>query len=381
MVRGVLLLTGATGRVGAELLPHAGRARRAGALPGARPATSRIRPRAGAARARRPRRSRLVPPRAARRAAPSSTSPRRGATSPRRGSRSSTASRSLRLVAGGRARRRRALRCSSRRSAPRPLHPLRALPRQGARRGGRRRRPRCRPRSSRASAIHGRARAPPAAARRRRRRARAADRRRRRRRLRRSPRSTGPACTSSPARRPCAGATFARLAAGHRPLRVPPPLLRPALRGYETLAGPAALLTWDEARRATVAMTTPHGHARRGGARRRAAPAHGSVKPRISCAVSSGTSSCGQWPTPSSTDPVGVRAASPCGSARPSAATRAACRPCPRRSAPGSGSPPRRAASRPARACSISGSTPGHAAAPAHQVRRSGRAGGAPSAP
>ena len=53
--------------------------------------------------------------------------------------------------------------------------------------------------------------------------------------------------------------TFARLAAGHRPLRVPPQLLRPVLRGYETLAGPAALLTWDEAQRATVAMTTPHG--------------------------------------------------------------------------------------------------------------------------
>ena len=28
---------------------------------------------------------------------------------------------------------------------------------------------------------------------------------------------------------------------------------------------------------------------------------HGCVKPRISCAVSSGTSSCGEWPTPSST--------------------------------------------------------------------------------
>jgi NADH dehydrogenase len=53
--------------------------------------------------------------------------------------------------------------------------------------------------------------------------------------------------------------TFARLATGHRALRVPPALLRPALRAYETLAGPAALLTWDEAQRATVAMTTARG--------------------------------------------------------------------------------------------------------------------------
>ena len=53
--------------------------------------------------------------------------------------------------------------------------------------------------------------------------------------------------------------TFARLATGHRPLRVPRPLLEPALRGYEALAGPAALLTWDEARRVTVAMTSPQG--------------------------------------------------------------------------------------------------------------------------
>ncbi len=42
---------------------------------------------------------------------------------------------------------------------------------------------------------------------------------------------------------------------------VPPPLLRPALRAYEALAGPAALLTWDEAARATAGMTTPRGTA------------------------------------------------------------------------------------------------------------------------
>ena len=61
--------------------------------------------------------------------------------------------------------------------------------------------------------------------------------------------AAAPVCT--PTR--CAFAT------GHRPLRVPRHLLEPALRGYEALAGPAALLTWDEARRVTVAMTTPQG--------------------------------------------------------------------------------------------------------------------------
>jgi len=53
--------------------------------------------------------------------------------------------------------------------------------------------------------------------------------------------------------------TYVRLAGGHRALRLPPAVLRPALRAYEALAGPAALLTWDEAQRATAAMTTPHG--------------------------------------------------------------------------------------------------------------------------
>jgi NADH dehydrogenase len=53
--------------------------------------------------------------------------------------------------------------------------------------------------------------------------------------------------------------TFARRITGHRPLRVPPQLLAPALRGYETLAGPGARLTWEEARRMTVEMTTPGG--------------------------------------------------------------------------------------------------------------------------
>jgi hypothetical protein len=44
-------------------------------------------------------------------------------------------------------------------------------------------------------------------------------------------------------------------------LVVPPALLRPALRAYEALTGPAALLTWDEAARATASLTTPRGTA------------------------------------------------------------------------------------------------------------------------
>jgi uncharacterized protein YbjT (DUF2867 family) len=54
---------------------------------------------------------------------------------------------------------------------------------------------------------------------------------------------------------------FAALAARGRVLAVPPVALRPALRAYEALAGPAALLTWDEAARATAGMTTPRGTA------------------------------------------------------------------------------------------------------------------------
>ncbi len=54
---------------------------------------------------------------------------------------------------------------------------------------------------------------------------------------------------------------FAALAARGRVLAVPPLALRPALRAYEALTGPAALLTWDEAARATAALTTPRGTA------------------------------------------------------------------------------------------------------------------------
>jgi uncharacterized protein YbjT (DUF2867 family) len=54
---------------------------------------------------------------------------------------------------------------------------------------------------------------------------------------------------------------FAALAARGRVLAVPPVALRPALRGYEALAGPAALITWDEAARSLTAMTTPRGTA------------------------------------------------------------------------------------------------------------------------
>jgi len=54
---------------------------------------------------------------------------------------------------------------------------------------------------------------------------------------------------------------FASLAAGGRVLALPPVALRPALRAYEALAGPAALVTWDEAARADASMTTPRGTA------------------------------------------------------------------------------------------------------------------------
>jgi uncharacterized protein YbjT (DUF2867 family) len=54
---------------------------------------------------------------------------------------------------------------------------------------------------------------------------------------------------------------FAALASGRRVPVVPPALLRPALRAYEALTGPAALLTWDEAARATAPLVTPRGTA------------------------------------------------------------------------------------------------------------------------
>ena len=46
-----------------------------------------------------------------------------------------------------------------------------------------------------------------------------------------------------------------------RLLPLPPRLLRPLLRGYETLTGPAALATWDEAELLAVTMRTPRGTA------------------------------------------------------------------------------------------------------------------------
>ena len=54
---------------------------------------------------------------------------------------------------------------------------------------------------------------------------------------------------------------FAALASNGRVVAVPPMALRPVLRRYEVLAGPAALITWDEAARSTAAMTTPRGTA------------------------------------------------------------------------------------------------------------------------
>jgi len=54
---------------------------------------------------------------------------------------------------------------------------------------------------------------------------------------------------------------FAALAAGRRVLALPTGVLRPALRAYEALTGPAALITWDEAARAAAPMTTARGTA------------------------------------------------------------------------------------------------------------------------
>jgi uncharacterized protein YbjT (DUF2867 family) len=55
---------------------------------------------------------------------------------------------------------------------------------------------------------------------------------------------------------------FAALAARRRRVpALPPALLRPALRAYEALTGPAALVTWDEAARTTAEMLTPRGTA------------------------------------------------------------------------------------------------------------------------
>jgi NADH dehydrogenase len=54
---------------------------------------------------------------------------------------------------------------------------------------------------------------------------------------------------------------FAAMAARGRVVAVPPAALRPLLRAYEGLAGPAAMITWDEAARASAEMTTPRGTA------------------------------------------------------------------------------------------------------------------------
>jgi uncharacterized protein YbjT (DUF2867 family) len=54
---------------------------------------------------------------------------------------------------------------------------------------------------------------------------------------------------------------FATMNAGHRVPALPPAVLRPVLRAYEALTGPAALLTWDEAAAATAALVTPRGTA------------------------------------------------------------------------------------------------------------------------
>jgi NADH dehydrogenase len=50
---------------------------------------------------------------------------------------------------------------------------------------------------------------------------------------------------------------------GHarRIVPVPLPVLKPVLRAYEALAGPTALVTWEEALQGAIAMTTPRGTA------------------------------------------------------------------------------------------------------------------------
>ena len=71
------------------------------------------------------------------------------------------------------------------------------------------------------------------------------------------------AFVGSPSSPKPAGIEIALQAANRRRrlLPVPPPLLRPLLRGYETLTGPAALATWDEAELLAVTMRTPRGTA------------------------------------------------------------------------------------------------------------------------
>jgi uncharacterized protein YbjT (DUF2867 family) len=54
---------------------------------------------------------------------------------------------------------------------------------------------------------------------------------------------------------------FAARLTGRRAPAIPAAVLRPVLRSYEALTGPAALLTWDEAARASATMTTPRGTA------------------------------------------------------------------------------------------------------------------------
>ena len=69
----------------------------------------------------------------------------------------------------------------------------------------------------------------------------------------------GPERPDAPRGRRDGAARRAAAAAGCS--RCPPPLLRPLLRGYETLTGPAALATWDEAELLAVTMRTPRGTA------------------------------------------------------------------------------------------------------------------------
>ena len=239
--------------------------------------------------------------------------------------------RDLAAAARRRARRRRALRLPQRRSAPTPQHPLRA---------------------HRAKALAEEAvadaalatttfrvladlragRGAPAAAGRRRRRARAADRRRRRRRLpaggARRARADGHARHELAGPQELSWRGYRRAAAGGRRARGRPAgrAAPRAARATRRSTGPAALLTWDEAARATAPLLTPRGTAdadalgvtpRAAGAstRHRRSPgrcaAHGRAVSSCAATCSSVSSPSG-WPTsctavgsPSSPKPTG----------------------------------------------------------------------------
>ena len=266
-------------RLGPAAAAH--RARRAGPLPGPRPAPARARARP---RADRDRRSRPTRAPTATRCAASRTVVHLAASirdQPHATIEELNGIATWRLLRAAEQAGRRALRLllRARRHAVAPQPPA---PRQGARRAGGRRPPTCARRRSRRSLVYapgdrrlallerlragcprcrsrawgGRARSrsgpttSPTAS------IAALDRRRRRPRRATSSRAR----TCSPTARSSSSRCAPR-AAARRLVPVPAPVLRPLLRGYEALAGPAALATWDEAELLGVTMRTPRGTA------------------------------------------------------------------------------------------------------------------------